>query len=192
VNENRIERDILVNGVISSVLSLVAILLIVWVGWPQTKVVKVTGHKWRRVIYTEELQTVRESRSYIPEGARNSVRHTRQRTTGGGPRSHPVTVEEVYWRYDIERWRTHQYYDAQGDRQTKPAWPVVVLAEGKPPYNVGAQRESGRSEWYTLLLAEGFEHNVSQAQWEKLEPGSPVVISYYRWGTVRKIQTPED
>lgn len=60
-----------------------------------------------------------------------------------------VPVYSTKYYYELERWRNNRSVDTSGSDK-KPYFGEVTLAKGQPPYNVGEEKESGRSSTYKV------------------------------------------
>lgn len=92
-------------------------------------------------------------------------------------REEPVYDERCAFR--VNRWQTVRSVRADSQNSPVPNWPLVGSLQAVGGSVLGAEREGGRSERYTLnLAADGktWSCDVAPAVWEKYKPGSRVPI----------------
>jgi hypothetical protein len=162
--------------VVVAILSLLAVLTVVFFTWKKPVEVEVVGHAWLRTIDVEEYRTVSDSawRDQVPGGAHDLSCHRAERSTrkvadgqdchnvrkdlGNGSykevrecetryRSEPVYDDKCSYR--IERWVKDYAAEAKGaSLDEAPRWPEVTLLRSGSC--IGCQRQGSRSERYTV------------------------------------------
>lgn len=169
------------------------ILFLAWLFWPQYEPLTVTGFEWKLTVNIEQLNTVQETRTYLPSGARLIRTWTELETTFDADGNPHFDVER-YYLYEIERWQHLDKLVSQGNTH-KPEWPPYTLAQGQPPYNAGQQRVGSKHERYTVHLkdSQGQERTctTNYAKWRALFKDEIVYATTTRWGTIWTIKTLE-
>lgn len=164
--------------------------------------VRVDGHSWEKRVAIEaykprvetswcdakpfnaySITTRREVRSYnqVADGETcNNVRVDRGNGTFSTEKrcktkykKEPVYDSKCY--YKVDRWGPERDIVAKGTLKETPAWPAVNIRTGNC---LGCERESGRSETFSLALTQvkkaDKKHNCSykEAQWRSIPDGA--------------------
>jgi hypothetical protein len=171
--------------------------------WKKDAAVTVVGHAWSREIAIEQLRAVPDSAwcDSVPGGAYAVSRSREQRSTrqvpdgqdcstrdvdrGNGtferrrecrPRYRDEPVYDQRCHFTVDRWLQARTAAASGTGlDPPPHWPPVQLS-GRAGLGLGAEREGGRRETYTLTLrgAAGKEYRctVGPARWGEMADGT--------------------
>lgn len=194
---SRSKMPLVLGGVAVVVCLVVAVLVLV----KKDVSVDVAGHVWTRTIGVERFEAVQESAwcDSMPGGAYNVSRsrqersqrqvpngeecHDRQKDQGDGTfkvsteckpkyKSEPVYADKCS--FAIDRWHRVREEVARGGLAQSPSWPALRLRGGS---GLGAEREAGRAEAYTLQLRDpktGKQHDCGYAEprWRSVADGS--------------------
>ena len=72
--------------------------------------------------------------------------------------------------------------DHHGTWETEPYWGEVVLSGPTGDYDVGKERESGRSEEYRVTDADGTVYTASRELWDSLRVGDRRILTVHFGG----------
>lgn len=192
----------LVVGIVAVVALLLAVLMVVFL-WKKSVSVQTTGHSWQREIQVESFERHSET-AWCDEMPSDAYRVSRSREVrshrdvadgetckrnridnGDGtfreerecqPKYRQEPVYDEHCRYTVDRWRRSRSLKLSGGSlDEKPAWPDASgLRRGSC---FGCERESGRSETYTVHLrevtnGEAYTCDFSQPVWSGIAVGT--------------------
>ena len=174
------------------VISVAVALLLVEMIRPHERTISVSGLTWSRTVDIERWTTVEERTWYrlsIPSSGRFTHRryefhytdrvlvgYTAESDVGGVPIYTYIDVYDYRYYYDIEEWKHARDVTTHGTWETEPYWGEVVLSGPTGDYDVGKERESGRSEEYRVTDADGKVYTASRDLWDSLRIGDKRIL----------------
>jgi len=189
-------------GIVAVAAILIAILLVVFL-WKKSVAVQTTGHSWQREIHIESFERRSESAwcdempsdAYHVSRSRDVRSHrdvadgetcNRNRIDNGDgtfreereckPKYRQEPVYDDHCRYTVDRWAPSRSLKLSGGSlDEKPVWPDdsgIRRCRG-----FGCERESGRTETYTLHLrdvanGESYTCDFPQPTWARIAIGT--------------------
>ena len=156
---------------------LILFALIVYICYPKSASIEVTGVSWKCEVQIQELQTVKDSDWMTPNGARVYSENSEVQSyipMGKGVLM-PVYATKYY--YYIERWVENRIVETSG-MDKSPYYGEVELAQASGEYGTGEEREAERTTTHIVTgKVNGEYKNLivdDESWWKEIKVGDKI------------------
>lgn len=157
----------------------------------------VIAHKWQRSIEIEQYQVVHHSKSYhCPSDAYNVESWFESEISYYDSEGNPVWEDQVYYRYDVDRWVPFDELVSTGyseNNTAAPYWPSLKAYQhifNNSPV-IGNKRKGKMTSLYVLVLdcqSKKYDYSCSTVdEWRSFSVKEQVSIKMNTLGSIFKV-----